>query len=299
MNVKSGKFWIFAGAIAFLGGLAAIVVPNLIGGDESVAQKVAGKTLRSVKVKGEKKSAKNRTVRKIETHGRVAEKGMVKDDSWGGKDPFATEIDFSFDDEKDAKLSSDLKSIIKELNASVAGFEPDRKRAYAALQKLLAKINAGGGAAAVPAFVKERALQAIQWVGAGALPEAIGLMADADPKIAKAATQTAMDLLMDFDATEAELVVAIKELVKLETLTPEQCETIMFTTSSFKNSNKVAVALEVYDAGTDKAMAALSKNVDFIFEEAEAESIRTRADIVKYGKEHPDGEGNDFSIKFQ
>ena len=292
--MNKGKICISVALLAIFGGLlACFVVPGLFG-NEKVEQKSAKKTLRAVKVKGAKTAKKS--AHKVETRNRVAEKGKV--DNWGGKDPFGAEIDFSFDDEKDAQLSSDVKAIIKELNASVAGFEPDRKRAYAALQKLLAKINASGGGA-IPAFVKERALKAIQWVGAGALPEAIGFMADADPQIAKEATKTAMELLMDFDATEADLVVAIKQLVKLESLTPEQCETIMFTTSSFKNSNKVAVALEVYDAGTDKAMAALSKNVDFIFEEAEAESIRTRADIVKYGKDHPDGEGSDFSIKFQ
>ena len=298
MKSSNVKICISVAILAVFGGLLAYFVMPM-GGEGKAGEKSAQKALRVVKVKGGKSAKK--VERKVATRGRVAERGGVKKgvDSWGGKDPFATDIDFSFDDEKAAQLSDDLKSLIKELNASVAGFEPDRKRAYAALQKLLAKINAVGGGSSVPSFVKERALKAIQWVGSPALPEAIGFMADADPQVAKMATETAMDLLMDFDAKEADLVEAIKVLVKLESLTPEQCETIMFTTSSFKNSNKVAVALEVYDAGTDKAMAALSKNVDFIFEEAEAESIRTRADIVRYGKDHPDGEGTDFSIKFQ
>lgn len=298
MKTNNVKICVSVAILAILGGLVAYFVMPM-GGEGKAGQKSAQKALRVVKVKGGKSAKK--VERKVETRGRVAERAGAKKgiDSWGGKDPFATDIDFSFDDEKAAQLSDDLKSLIKELNASVAGFEPDRKRAYAALQKLLAKINAVGGGSSVPSFVKERALKAIQWVGSPALPEAIGFMADADPQVAKMATETAMDLLMDFDAREADLVEAIKVLVKLESLTPEQCETIMFTTSSFKNSNKVAVALEVYDAGTDKAMAALSKNVDFIFEEAEAESIRTRADIVRYGKDHPDGEGTDFSIKFQ
>ena len=154
----------------------------------------------------------------------------------------------------------------------------------------------GGGSGNVPAFVKERALDALKWVGADAMPETVVMVADADPQITTIAKEVLMEQMMDFDAREADIVAAIKQLVQVD-MEPGQYESMMFTVSSFKNSNKVDVALTVYDKGTDQAFEALSKNVDFIFDQSESESIQTKEDIIQYGKDHPDGKDDlDFDV---
>ena len=293
MRVNSIRPLVIWTVIALLGGAVSVAV--LTGGHGSKAGgRSEGKVLKSVKVKrtgsaGGKVATRIAEARKV---GKGVPKGGFFEDEL-----FKAPVDFSFDEEKEARLSEELKSIIRDISSSMSGFDPDRKRAYQALQRLLAKINSGED---VPGFVKLQALNAIEWLGTDAMSEAVGFLADADAQVAKKAGETLIDMLMDFDATEADLVTAILQLVKMDSLTPEQCETIMFTTSSFqKNSNKVKVALEVYDHGTDNAMSALSDNVDFIFDEAAAESIQKREDIVKYGKEHPDSKDAEVIIKFQ
>ena len=293
MRVDSIKPLVLWTVIALLGGAVSVAI--LTGDHWSKAgDRSEGKVLKSVKVKRTGSAGRKVSTRIAEA--RKGEKDASKGDFFED-DLFKAPVDFSFDEEKEARLSDELKAIIRDISSSMAGFDPDRKRAYLALQRLLAKINGGED---VPSFVKLEALKAIEWLGADAMSEAVGFLADPDAQVAKKASETLIDMLMDFDATEADLVAAIMQLVKMDTLTPEQCETIMFTTSSFqKNSNKVKVALEVYDHGTDNAMNALSDNVDFIFDEAAAESIQKREDIVKYGKDHPDSKDAEVIIKFQ
>lgn len=214
-------------------------------------------------------------------------------DGWGD-DPFSESPAFDFDEEKDAQISDELKGILGDLNRAISSFNPDRKAVYAAVQRLLATIYAGKGDT-IPRFAKIQAIDALKVIGAGGIAEMVGFLGDSDEVVEKSAADALMEQLIDFDVTEAQQLAIIQQLVKVN-LSPENYESIAFTISSFKNANKVKAALAIYDSGTDGAMAALANNVDFIFDEAEAESIRTRDDIVKYGKEHPTDDA-DFEIE--
>ena len=213
-------------------------------------------------------------------------------DGWGA-DPFSETPAFDFDEEKDARMTQELKDILTDLNRALGAFDPDREAVYAAARRLLAAIYAGGGD--VPQFAKIRAIEALKWLGSSAAAEMVGFLSDGDDVVVKNATDALMEQLIDFNATEAEQLAIIQQLVKVQ-LSNENYESIIFTVSSFRNSNKVKAALAICDTGTDGALAALENNVDFLFDEAEAESIQTRADIVQYGKDHPDT-GTDFDIE--
>lgn len=280
--------------LAVLVGIGLYIPMSTCFSDKKVEKQKKGEVLRSArrveKAIPTKKEVKISPAKHVAKG--VSKGGFFEDELFNG------EVDFSFDEEKEAKLSEELKSVIRDLNKAMAGFQPDRKLAYQSLQRLLAIIGRDG--ANVPAFVKLEALKAISMLGCDAMAEAVAFLGDSEPQVVKAAQKTLMEQLMDFDATEADQVAVIRQLVKLDSLSPEECESIMFAVSSFhKTSNKVAVGLEIYDHGTENAFAALSKNVDFIYEEAQAESIQSRSDIVKYGKDHPDGKDDDLVIKFQ
>lgn len=225
---------------------------------------------------------------------RVAEKSAAKPDAFAGwgDDPFAENPSFDFDEEKDAQMSEQLKGLLAELDRACGSFATDRKAIYGAVSRLLAMAERGES---VPQFAKLRAIEALKQIGSIGIPEMLGMMADADDIVVKNATSSLMEQLIDFDVTEAQQLEIIRRLVTVE-MSPENYESIAFTISSFKNVNKVKAALAICDTGTDGALAALSNNADFIFDEAEAESIQTRADIVQYGKDHPDS-GTDFDIE--
>ena len=280
--------------LAAIVGMGSYLLMPSFNRDKNAEKREKGKVLRSFRVSG--KPTGGKTAMKIPVARRAPKaepKGGYFEDEL-----FKVEVEFSFDEEKEANLSEELKTVIRDISKAMAGFEPDRKQVYRSLQKLLAMV--ASGKPEVPSFVKLEALKTIEWLGADALPEALGFLADPDPQVAQKAQNTIMEMMMDFDATEADQVAAIRQLIRLDSLTPEQCESIMFTVSSFrKTSNKVAVGLEVYDHGSANAMAALSNNADFIYEEAAAESIQTRSDIVKYGQDHPDGRDDDLDIKFK
>lgn len=302
-------------------GIAAVAVWFLMpeGGASKARQQKAG-TLVSREVKRARSSRPNRGELRVVTAEKGGRYASPKVEEWN---PFGAEKpSFDFDDELEAQLSEDVKGIIAELNDAFRRPDTDKQAVCRAVQKLIdymygspASVGggrgakgsrsrggsmiaslSGGGSGNVPAFVKERALDALKWVGADAMPETVVMVADADPQITTIAKEVLMEQMMDFDAREADIVAAIKQLVQVD-MEPGQYESMMFTVSSFKNSNKVDVALTVYDKGTDQAFEALSKNVDFIFDQSESESIQTKEDIIQYGKDHPDGKDDlDFDV---
>ena len=220
-------------------------------------------------------------------------KAKVVGCEWG-EDPFAEKPAFDFDEE--AGLSDELKQMIADLSSAYRTFNPNRKDVYAAASKLVAAINAGKGDS-VPRFVKLEAVEALKWLGVDGVPEMVGMAGDADEVVVKSATDALMEQLIDFDATEADQLAILKQLVRMD-LTVDQYESIVFTLSSFRNAAKVTGALAIYDHGTEGALAALRNNTEFVFDEAAAESISTRADIVQYGKDHPDS-NTDFEIRVE
>lgn len=299
---------------------AGVVVWSLMpsGGRRSSEREQESKALVSRKIKAAKPSKAERREQRVANAEKGARRSSPKVEEW---DPFGPQKpSFDFEDECEAELSEEVKAIIAEINDAFRRPDNDKKAVCQAVQKLIAymygspasaggsgrrrgrggamvaSLSGGGDGGNVPAFVKERALNALKWVGADAMPETVAMVADSDPQITAMAKEALMEQMMDFDAREADIVAAIKQLVQVD-MEPGQYESMMFTVSSFKNSNKVDVALTVYDKGTEQAFEALSKNVDFIFDQSAYESIKTREDIVNYGKEHPDGKDDfDFDL---
>ena len=303
MRSVSEKGWVVSVilvAVAVVVGLTWCLLPS------SVARKAeAAKTLRSRRIKTAAKPIKDVRRQRIDvvSGGAGHFKGFGKTESKGdfgwkeGEDPFATMPSFDFDDEDLSLLTDDLRSVLKEMSVSFTSKRKDKERVLAAVQKLLAMIyaNGGNGGRDIPKFVKEAAIGALNWLGADGASELVGMMGDSDPEIVAEARSTLMDQLMDFDARESDQVALIKQMLKLETLDAGDYDAIMFTVSMFKNSNKVDVSLAVMDSGKQLAIDVFKENADFIFDAAASDAIQTRADIVQYGKDHPDSE-NDFGF---
>ena len=286
-----------AGTALLLGWGWYALMPSI--DDEAGVKSEKGRSLsikeqrRQTAKKRESTKIKTGAGKRVEAKGRKSEP-MKDTDDWF-EEAFSTKIDFSFEEENDPRVTKEIRSIFKDLNDALAGFEPDRKKAYAAYSRLLSKIYANGGSD-VPYFVKDRAISLLSVLGSDAASEALGFLSDTDEKVVSQATDALMEQLMDFDAKQSDMLAVIKELAKLN-LSAAQCESIMFTIGSFSNSAKVEAALALYDSGNTVAQNVVINNADFVFEEAEAESIKGREDIVQYGKDHPDGTGMDFGFE--
>ena len=297
MSLSSNKTILILLAVALVGGILSFALTTGSSGDGSAeGRKVSSKV---VKAKKKSAAAKRSAIRIASTRSGEGRKPVaVKGGGdFMGEDVFNEMPDFSFDEEKDAILSESVKAVILDLRKAMSGFEPDRKRVFAALQKLQALIAKG---VEVPAFAKIEALTAARHVGIDAMSEAVGFLTDPDPSVRQAAKETITgDMMMDINASEDDLMAAVMQMVKLQNLTPAECEDLMFTVSTFKNSNKVKVGCEILDNAGQTMRNSFAQNTDFIYEEADVESIKTKADIIKYGKEHPDGSGTDFELKFE
>ena len=297
MSMSSNKTILILLAVALVGGVLSFALTTGSSGDGSAeGRKVSSKV---VKAKKKSAAAKRSAIRIASTRSGEGRKPVaVKGGGdFMGEDVFNEMPDFSFDEEKEAILSESVKAVILDLRKAMSGFEPDRKRVFAALQKLQALIAKG---VEVPAFAKIEALTAARHVGIDAMSEVVGFLADPDPSVAQAAKDTITgDMMMDINASEDDLMAAVMQMVKLQNLTPAECEDLMFTVSTFKNSNKVKVGCEILDNAGQTMRNSFAQNTDFIYEEADVESIKTKADIIKYGKEHPDGSGTDFELKFE
>lgn len=285
-------------------GLATIVSAAIyLRPEESPKEKKGKEVLRSKSIRVAKAN-KPRAI-KVKNQSRVKE----KDDDFF-KNPFKIEVDQGWDDEKE--MTPEIKALLAELNEAIGfdrqGFDSlgngkdratsaSRAKLLKAVQHMLA-LMARNGSSSVPSSIKHQALGALGWNGGtDGIVESLGFLTDEDPTVSEAASSLLMDQLMDFDTTEADMMTIIGQLAKMD-LSSGELESILFAVSSFKTSNKVSATLALYDGGNANVKDLIIKNADFVFEEAEAESIQRREDIVQYGKDHPDGSGMDFDVKF-
>ena len=232
-----------------------------------------------------------KAARKSET--RIAASNRVGGDTsllGGGEATSAELIDFD-----EVELSKEIAAIYSEIKKS---FDKDpfmdsrksRKALLAAVQKLLAQTANG---AVVPGFVKRNTIDMLGWAGGDGLSEMVGFMADADAEVATYAKEKFQDALDDFTLSDREISAVLKEVVKVEH-DQESLDMYISQLSNMRNSVKVDTALAIVDSGNEDAVAVLENNLDFHFGAGEGDyEVKTRADIVQYGKDNPDGEDDE------
>ena len=94
------------------------------------------------------------------------------------------------------------------------------------------------------------------------------------------------ELLWDFDTTPQQIADAIAQLVKLTT-DGQILNPFIFEMNGMPNSLKVSTSLVILDSGNKTAIEALDDNMAFVFDDFN-DKIKTRADIIQYGKDNPD-----------
>ncbi len=247
-----------------------------------------GKVLRSRVIRDAKPAAK-RSVRRIDASSRRREVAKDKvDDNWNPfaeeKGKFDMDLDFTLEGEVAVEMSKAVRDLIAEIRRAQGRF--DSKGVLVAVRKLLDMIAKGEH---VSAYAKVQAIDALKFAGGGlfeALPELVQLAADPEPEVSEASLAALQELLWDFDTTPQQIADAIAQLVKLTT-DGQILNPFIFEMNGMPNSLKVSTSLVILDSGNKTAIEALDDNMAFVFDDFN-DKIKTRADIIQYGKDNPD-----------
>lgn len=259
---------------------------------EKAPEAKPGKVLRS-RVIREAKSASKSSARRIAASRRNEpgrdEKAKIEE-TWNpftdDKSGFDMDIDFMLEGEVAVEMSKAVRDLIADMRSAQGKF--DRKGVLAAVRKLLAMIAKGEP---VTAYAKIQAIDALKFAGGGvfeSLPELVQLTADPEPEVSEASLAAIQELLWDFDTTPQQIADAIAQLVKLTT-DGQILNPFIFEMNGMPNSLKVSTSLTILDSGNKTAIDALGDNMPFVFDDFSG-TIKTRTDIIQYGKDNPDAE---------
>lgn len=183
-----------------------------------------------------------------------------------------------------AEMSKSVRSVLDKIGSAQAKF--DKKGVLASVRQLLAMM---AGGETVSAQAKIQAIGAMLFAGGGigeTLPELVQFAADESPEVAKVSLEALQEMLWDFDTTPQQIADAIGQLVKL-TNDPEIINPFVFEMSDMPASLKVSTSLAILDSKNTAAISVLEDNKSFVFDDFDGK-VKTRADIVQYGKDHPD-----------
>lgn len=182
--------------------------------------------------------------------------------------------DFDFDEEEEKKLSVEYRRMLTDLRSAL---DADNKKAvFRYIQDMLDKINRGKD---VPKIIKEAAIESLGWYGADGIPEIAGLLADADPEIARDALDKFEEMLFDADgdvATAEVICQVAKVITDSDTL-----DTFVFEMDSMRPTVKAQTALSIFESGSEAAVKVLKENLNDLFADADLE-VNTEEDVLKY-----------------
>lgn len=289
------KIFIVAAVVA-IGSCGWYLFPSDRGGVSEAKAKV----LRSRMIR-EQKEAKRQEVRiraenpvridlakGADASNEVAKTGEGKD--WNPfEDADSAKFDLSFDFEFDDDIGGSKENIppaVREAMDALAGARGsfDRKRILASVRNLLSLASSG---VAVPAAARAAAIEALKMEGGGiaeSLPEMVELATDQNQAISSAALEAMQELLWDFDTKPQQIADALAQMVKLTT-DATVIEPFVYEMGNMDPQLRTDTALMLLDSGNEAAIAALSDNMGFVFDDFEGE-VQTREDIVAWGEKH-------------
>lgn len=187
-------------------------------------------------------------------------------------------------DPKDvAKISDEVRALLIDMRAALS--DENEKRVLSTVQRLQAMMLNG---ADIPRSVKVAMLNALGSLDGGAgLADAVPFLGDADKTVRTAALEEFEDMLLDVELGDRYISSVLKQVVKV-VHDADALEMFMMELGDMRTSVKVDTALAVFDSGNQTAIKVLSDDLDVYFDTDSEGSLKTREDIVQYGKDNPD-----------
>lgn len=192
------------------------------------------------------------------------------------------------EDDEEAKLNDFSRKILQDLQDAL-----DSEN-FSRVSKLVAKMleippDPKFGKDGVAALLRRKAVEALGWFGAKAMPELVGMLADADPEIVQATFDQFSLALEDIslsDYERADIVVMAAKVLK----NSDDLEMLLMEINNMRHSVGAGALVEICLEGTDAAKMLMPEAIEFFTGE---DNLKTVEDVEKWLAENPDGEDDD------
>ena len=192
------------------------------------------------------------------------------------------------EDDEEAKLNDFSRKILEDLQAAL-----DSEN-FSRVSKLVAKMleippDPKFGKEGVAALLRRKAVDALGWFGAKAMPELVGMLGDADPEIVQATFDQFSLALEDIslsDYERADIVVMASKVLK----NTDDLEMLFMEINNMRHSVGAGALVEICQDGTPEAQSLMPETIEFFTGE---DNIQTVEDVENWLAENPDGEDDD------
>lgn len=192
------------------------------------------------------------------------------------------------EDDEEAKLTEYSKRILRELQAALDAED------FKSVSRLVCKMQEIPpdplfGKEGVAAILRRKAIEALGWFGATALPELSGMLADPDPEIVQATLDQFQLALEDVTLSDYERADIISMAAKVLKDT-DGLEMIFMEINNMRHSVGAGLLVDVCLNGTEEAKGLMKDAIEFFTGE---DDLSTVEDVERWLSENPDGEDDD------
>ena len=191
-------------------------------------------------------------------------------------------------DDEEAKLNDFSRKVLQELQEAL-----DNEN-FAVVSRLVQKMmeippDPMFGAEGVDKLLRRKAVAALGWFGAQALPELVGMLADADPEIVQATFDQFSLALEDISLSDYEradiVVMASKVLTNTDDL-----EILFMEINNMRHSVGADALVQICLEGTEASQSLMPEAIEFFTGE---DNLVTVEDVENWLQENPDDEYDD------
>lgn len=192
----------------------------------------------------------------------------------------------TLDDADESEFTKLQRSVLEELRAAL-----DRN-SLAGVRRAILRFklpkSEGGLEGDVPKALRQHAVSALGWFGAGSVSDLVEFMADVDPEIEEDAFAKFELALDDWEMGDIErskiLIAALSALND-----SERIDSLMMNLNNMRNSVKADTILKIASSGTAEAKILMQEQVGY-YTEADVETIDG---VQEWLKNNPDDPGDD------
>lgn len=192
------------------------------------------------------------------------------------------------DEDEEAKLNDFSRKVLRDLQDAL---DNENFKTVSRLAQKMMEIPPDPmfGKEGVDSILRRKAVEALGWFGAQALPELAGMLADADPEISQATFDQFSLALEDISLSDYEradiVVMAAKVLTNVDNL-----EMLFMEINNMRHSVGADALVQICLEGTEPAKSLMPEAIEFFTGE---DNLVTVEDVENWLRENPDGEYDD------
>ena len=208
----------------------------------------------------------------------------------------ARAIEEALDEEKN--LSTEMKGVLSMLQACL---DSNDRKALTKVCDKIAQIRRERGEDAVPAIVREKAVEAIGHFLPASLAELLAFMADKNAEIAEAAADKFEDVLNDTSIGDRELSEILVSMAKVINNEDTIDSMMMSIDGNMRNSVKVSTCNQLLESGSDAVVKQLRDTIADILEveveELPSDNKSLQDKLNEWLEKNPDDEDDEDFYK--